>query len=1036
MVYAALCGREAENVPKLTAAAFSDFYAAIWGHVPFQWQRDLAERVLSKTSEPWPEAIALPTASGKTACIDIAVFALAAQADRLAPGRALTAPRRIFFVVDRRVIVDEAYEHARKVADRLRGATKGILDSVANQLRRLSGGEEPLACFQLRGGMYRSDAWAHSPVQPAVIASTVDQLGSRLLFRAYGRSHRAWPIQAGMAGNDALVLLDEAHCAQPFLETLQAVRKYRLWGDATPGAPFHVVIMSATPPEGLSDVFQDDSDEPYTAGHPLGDRQLAEKLTELVQPTEEDEKLAERVKDTLKQFKEAKGSNAQRRFRKQLADLRADAGERLAAALARKAEALAAGRAVAVVAFANRVATARHAYRLLAARYGDAVVLLTGRMRPIDKDDTVAARLEALSADRSRERQLAGPIFVVATQTLEVGANLDFDVLVTECASLDALRQRFGRLNRMGRPIEGRDRNDHPLGAKAAILIRADQTEKSDDDPVYGLALAETWTWLSKQAGKAKVLNMGTVALGARLPSGAKLKGLVAPAGHAPVMLPSHVDCWVQTAPEPAPTPDVAVFLHGPERASVDVQVCWRADLPIGSEEDWLEILALCPPAAMECLPVPITTLRNWLLGDRTAGSNDMDVEGASGDVAERERGIKTSCVVRWRGRKDSQVISDPREIRPGDVVVIPVELGGWDVLGDLPAGPNGQRVLDWGDRAHRIARAKATLRLHPEVMSIFPETPSTGRLRLLAAEASNRLEADPESLVDDLRTAFSEMAGDSLTPGWLQEIAASLAGDRKLARGLMLHPAGGLVVRGSKRLSARPGETDPFSDEDDATASGTHRIGLAAHLDGVADFARRFAKGCGLSPSLVNAVELAARAHDLGKADPRFQAWLRGGNPWAGGELLAKSEDMPEGWKASERARQRVGYPEGGRHELLSVSLLERVSDLLPREDNHLEPLVLHLVASHHGYCRPFAPVAIDEDPVEVSVNFQGRQLIHSSVTGLECVDSGAAERFWALTRRYGWWGLAWLEVIMRLADHCRSEAEQQNEAVHRGGS
>jgi CRISPR-associated endonuclease/helicase Cas3 len=79
---------------------------------------------------------------------------------------------------------------------------------------------------------------------------------------------------------------------------------------------------------------------------------------------------------------------------------------------------------------------------------------------------------------------------------------------------------------------------------------------------------------------------------------------------------------------------------------------------------------------------------------------------------------------------------------------------------------------------------------------------------------------------------------------------------------------------------------------------------------------------------------------------------------------------------------------------------------------------------------------VAIDEDPVEVSVNFQGRQLIHSSVTGLECVDSGAAERFWALSRRYGWWGLAWLEAIMRLADHCRSEAEQQNEAVHRGGS
>ena len=99
---------------ELESQDFAAFFETLWGRTPFTWQRELADDVLEKANERadagsigrtrsfWPEAIALPTAAGKTACMDIAVFALAAQAPRLSRKQTITAPRRVFFVVDRR----------------------------------------------------------------------------------------------------------------------------------------------------------------------------------------------------------------------------------------------------------------------------------------------------------------------------------------------------------------------------------------------------------------------------------------------------------------------------------------------------------------------------------------------------------------------------------------------------------------------------------------------------------------------------------------------------------------------------------------------------------------------------------------------------------------------------------------------------------------------------------------------------------------------------------------------------------------------
>ncbi len=129
-------------------------------------------------------------------------------------------------------------------------------------------------------------------------------------------------------------------------------------------------------------------------------------------------------------------------------------------------------------------------------------LLLTGRIRPFDRDQLLEKWLPQIRAGREREPER--PLFVVATQTVEVGANLDFDALVTEAAPLDALRQRFGRLDRLGR------RHEVGAASPASIVVRSDQAKKSDEDPIYGSAIAETWKWLNLPEVTSKTGNGAT----------------------------------------------------------------------------------------------------------------------------------------------------------------------------------------------------------------------------------------------------------------------------------------------------------------------------------------------------------------------------------------------------------------------------------------------------------------------------------------------------------------------------------------------
>src|SRR5690606_39147213 len=119
-----------------------------------------------------------------------------------------------------------------------------------------------------------------------------------------------------------------------------------------------------------------------------------------------------------------------------------------------------------------------------------------------------------------------------------------------------------------------------------------------------------------------------------------------------------------------------------------------------------------------------------------------------------------------------------------------------------------------------------------------------------------------------------------------------------------------------------------------------------------------------------------------------------------------------------------------GMRHELLSVALAERSPSLRAKATDW--DLVLHLVASHHGWCRPFAPPVHDPAPQTVTLEFLGETLTASSDHGLERFNSSVPERFWMVMRKYGYWGLAWLEAVLRQADHRESEKESRKDEPH----
>ena len=956
---------------------FGDFYDAVHERSPFPWQARLAGQVREQGN--WPTEVGVPTGLGKTACLDIAVWWLASQA-HLPPGER-SAPTRIWWVVNRRLLVDEASKHAERLkkmlldprADGRTPQAQETLASVARRLRSLTGALDgaPLYVAPMRGGITLRRP--PNPAQPSVIVSTIPMYGSRLLFRGFGSSRSMRPIDAAHAGTDSLVIVDEAHLARHLRDLIPKLKQ------CTPGSADNLLPAYRSVPQVVS----------LTA---TGDASVDDRFD-----LDQDDLKNEIVRRRLNAHKTVEVD----------AELHGDTAKALRDSAVRLLEA--ADLPASCVIFCNTPAMAREVQSLVAAhRLGGETDLMTvtGRVRQPEADALRERLLSPTagvpaSVDNSlpeRQRHLV----VVATQTLEVGADLDFEYLVTEQCGVRALTQRLGRLNRLGRYQHARAVYVHrppPRRPRSSSALEEDDSPPENGWPVYGKEPTLVLKRFERR-GFEDVTDLSPRVIADRLGEPAD------DPGRAPEVLPDLLWEWVKTTTPPHGEAPVEPYFSGISDPQRSVSVLWRVLVPhpagharesatgeVDESEATDERVRLWPKVHNdETVEVPAHELRATL----------------------HERGIDTVS----RRSSDENFIerARPSDLRPGDLVILPADIGMHDEFGWAP--DSREPVADLS-----IKRSGLPL-----------DAIAIGRLFRNRSDGS----------ISEVSDAITAVLGDEEEPDNALAVEAAdhliallrdqeVIGFERAEWNTFLDSLDPNPVRPPReiqRLETRARAPSALVDESDEVSLcwslPPQAMELVAHGDAVGARASETATTLGLPKALTDVIHESGRFHDIGKADNRFQRSLRAGSPVDGRDYvpLAKSRMPMSLWPAAQRD---AGWPRGGRHEELSARL---VRAWLAGDGHILDPaqqdLLVHLVVSHHGKGRPLVVPVGDGSAEPVEWRFADDMSPVRVSADLSETDWSQPARFWRLNQQHGPWGLALLEAVVRQADHEVSAASE----------
>jgi CRISPR-associated endonuclease/helicase Cas3 len=379
---------------------FSDNFTQLTTRPPYPWQKKLFLRFIAPPDEPWPEIVDLPTGAGKTSALYVWLLALAWSIH----SRTHAVPRRLAWVVNRRVVVDQVTEEATDLLKRIDANSR-----LSELLASISSSRKALHVTTLRGQLSENGDWSRDPSTPAVVIGTVDMIGSRLLFRGYRAGPYYRPMHAGLLGIDTVIVNDEAHLSPALAALLKAIKDQSPARHVT-GKSFRILLLSATP-----------------------------KSSGSLKPFEHDpaEDAAEN-QEFSKVFHAPKSLSL-----REVGNL----NELEAAVWALATESPVARTAI----FVEQPEKAlKLAERLRKDKRPCA--LLTGTMRGFERDGLLKdpTFVRFLSRDRGTE-----PVWLVCTSAGEVGINFSCERMITGLTEADHILQRFGRLNRFGNPEPG-----------------------------------------------------------------------------------------------------------------------------------------------------------------------------------------------------------------------------------------------------------------------------------------------------------------------------------------------------------------------------------------------------------------------------------------------------------------------------------------------------------------------------------------------------------------------------------------------------